>query len=79
MSPIGAVCLFKDYLENATFTLELSDLDEQLNRKLARLVESLGVSRHAIEYAIQNMGLVNEIDGVEMRLQNPGAAAATQQ
>jgi hypothetical protein len=60
MSPIGAVCLFKDYLENDTFTLELKDLNDQLNRKTARLVESLGVSRHAIEFAIRNIGLVGE-------------------
>jgi hypothetical protein len=76
MSPMSSVCLFKDYLENDTFTLELSELNEQLNQKQARLVASLGVSRHAIDYATQNLGLVNEMDGVEMRLQDQGAAAA---
>ena len=79
MSPIGSVCLFKDYLENDTFTLELSDLNEQLNQKRARLVACLGVSRHAIEFASQNLGLVNETGGAEIRLQVPEAAVAPRQ
>ena len=76
MSPIGSVCLFGDYLENDTVLLELSDLNEQLNLNRARPVASLGVSRHAIEYASQNLGLVNEIGGAKMRLQDPEAAVA---
>lgn len=56
MSPISAVCLFKDYLENETFTIELKSLDEQIRKKQARQVESLGISRHAIDYAIQHLG-----------------------
>jgi len=56
MSPIGAVCLFKDYLAGETFTIELKDLDQQLRQHQARQVESLGISRHAIDYAIKNLG-----------------------
>ena len=79
MSPIGSVCLFGDYLENDTVLLEFSDLNEQLNLNRARPVASLGVSRHAIEYASQNLGLVNEIGGAKMRLQDPEAAVAPRQ
>ncbi|MCY7387387.1 MAG: DUF1631 domain-containing protein [Burkholderiales bacterium] len=60
MSPIGAVCLFRDYIDNTSFTIELKELSEQLDQKRARLVESLGISRHAIEFAIRNMGLGNQ-------------------
>ncbi|MEP7157231.1 MAG: DUF1631 family protein [Betaproteobacteria bacterium] len=57
MSPIGAVCLFKDYLADETFTIDLKDLDEQIRGKRASLVASLGISAHAIDYAIRNLGV----------------------
>jgi len=59
ISPVGGVCLFKDYLDNATFTIALADLNRQLDDGRARIVESLGISRHAIEYAIRHLGLAD--------------------
>lgn len=55
VSPSGSNCLFKDYLQNESFTVELKELHQQLDSRDARLVGSLGLSRHAIEFAIQHL------------------------
>lgn len=59
MSPVSAVCLFRDYLENDSFTIEFAELGKALEEKRARVVESLGVSRHAIDFAIRHLGLAD--------------------
>ena len=56
LSPIGGNYLFKDYLKNETFTVDLKELNQQLSSGRAQLVRSLGISRHAIEYAIKHLG-----------------------
>lgn len=55
VSPSGSNGLFKDYLQNESFTVELKALHQQLDSKDARLVGSLGLSRHAIVFAIQHL------------------------